>query len=211
MSFLEPFERGLPPLDTTLSRVCGEVTEIQPQFTLLPAGDVIDESAYEFYSKSMGAHILMFDREGIVSNQHNVLQEREISVFQNITNGEYSLMIVPEGTRSFNSTLTNVASNLGNYSIIFAQLGLELRQIENANLGFPVHGRILDRFAWSADAKSPTGATVYLVPPYGLERDQSIETIENKLQTELEESGVFSDNATTSLLKTVRNGREQIG
>jgi hypothetical protein len=202
----------MPKLDGVLARMFGPVTEVEPSFRLLtPPDQQTEDGLYEFYGMDRDMHVVMFNSDGNIGRDHLALGERRLRVFSEIHVGDTTVLIVPEGARNIRGLLRLMARDVSSYGVIFDQVGQTLNQLEEANIGMPTYGSVLDRFAWAPDQNSSTGGSVFLVPPYGLEHGPTADTIVGNLHDELLQTGLFDPEQEASLMGMIDNGRQRIG
>jgi hypothetical protein len=206
----QPLE--LPKLDGVLARMLGPVANVEPSFRLItPADQQSAEGLYEFYGQDRDIHVIMFSSAGNIGRDHQTMGERRINIFSDIHVGDTAVLIVPEGARNLRGLLRLIMRDLSTYGVIFDQVGQSLQRLEEANIGMPTYGSVLERFAWAPDQNSHTGGSVFFVPPYGLEHGYTADTIVGNLHNELLQTGLFDSEQEASLMGMIDNGRQWIG
>lgn len=190
-----------------ISRVYGEMPDIMPihdMYKLIPAAYVA--TTLEF--KTRKGRFIAVDDPNLLE-RHTVLTQAGIPVFERTDEDEigFSLLSVPQGTRSIHGFLQGAARNPEEHTIIFEAMGGILGKLETTGITAIPHSpgllwpnTLLSQFAVSPD-DTQTGVTVYANLPYDF-AELPRETALQQIETELHESGVFA-GAEGSILKTM--------
>lgn len=208
----KPFE--VPDLSPTLRRLCGQIDDVTPSFRLLRASNAADgERAYEFFSRQIDAHVIVIESAGNIAREHATLKESSTlsnNIFPDLQAGQETLLLVPEGARSFASLLGGFAKDVRTYGEAFRQFGYTLEQLERGKQGLPSQDKLLESLAWAPNPAAPSGGSVFLVPPYNLDFSGTAEATVGQLQAELTESDRFDQRDIAMLIEMVEDGRHRI-
>ena len=202
-------EKDLPPLEGIMQRVCGRPQHLRQAFALIEEQQETDRIT-EFYSPKMAAHLIMFDEDGNVAHDHNMLTERTGHTFMAMGLEGKILLAVPEGARSVRNLLPLMSRNTTIYSRVFRYVGNTLGALERADIGLPDRKDMLGAVALSPDQDAnPEG--IYLVPPYNLSREVTAEQTQSLIKHELEGADLFSPAQVESFMSQVEAGWHEIG
>jgi hypothetical protein len=205
---LQP-KSDLPPLSGILQRVCGKPQHLNSAFALIDKHRQTEEIT-EFYSPKMAAHLIMFDEDGNIAHDHQMLAERTGHTFMGIRAEGKTVLTVPEGARSVRTLLPLMSRDTTTYSRVFRYVGNTLGVLERANIGLPDRSDMLDAIALSpGQDTNPDG--IYLVPPYNLSRDVTPDDVKESMQRELGEAGVFTEAQLYSFSEQIEAGWHEIG
>ena len=189
----ETSEKLEPRIEGVLTRVCGKTEAINPVFSLVD--DAHRELIGEFYSHSIEGHILLFNANSIVDERHNQLMfHGDAPVFPSVRVEDKVMLVVPEGAKRVDAWANLFARDLHANDAVYVQIGENLRTLHNTGVGLPEEN-VLSSFAMAANSESKFGTTVYVLPPYEMNQQTSIEEVLNNVQQELEATGLSRSDA----------------
>lgn len=179
---------GVPDIWTSLAEAGVEMREVEASRRLLGSQAPGRPPMAEFISPQDVRLLAVLD-DSPDAEMRTHLETLGISVPERLgQEGIVELWLIPPGTKTIGSVAHLIAANPQKYGGLLRAVGEAHRKAYESEVGAvaPIEGvRMVDRFAFAPDVKSPNGIRVCLMPPYNfdpeLPRDAFAHTMHDEL------------------------------
>jgi hypothetical protein len=160
---------GVPDIWTSLAEAGVEMREVEASRRLIGHRIPGRPPTAEFISPQDVRLLAVLD-DSPDAAWRTRLEESNVPVPERLGHeGVVELWFIPPGTKTIGSVAHLIAANPQKYGGLLHAVGEAHRRAFESEVGAvaPVEGvRMVDRFAFAPDVKSPNGIRVFLVPPY---------------------------------------------
>lgn len=164
----------------------------------------------EFFDEILSNRVIALSLDSSQVSIYESLMLQRAPIFSGSYKGSELLLTVPGArTRLLSKELKFLARDILNYSEIFEKFGETLHEIDQAGYGLPEPKNkrsLLSNFAFSSDSENIEVGSIYLIPPFLLNRDVSIEQEFNFIRNELKDTELFKQQDVDYLMERLGNG-----
>ena len=209
------FREGLPKggssdILATLGAAGMVIEYVEPDRRLVVA-QVPGHDAAEFVSpRHGGMRFLAVPQDSHDAAERARLEAHGVPVLQEVGQEQgIGLWLVPPGTYSVGASAHLIAGNPVKYGGLLRVVGEVQRRAVEAGIGVtaPLEGvRLVDRFAFAPDLRSPGGVGVYMIPPYAFDPDMTPDAFAEQVTQELAATRLLEPDQLAYLSQQVGQG-----
>lgn len=162
----------------------------------------------EFFDKALMSRVIVMPKESNQASMYENMLIKRLPVFSGVYRDDELLLTVPDDARSLRRQLKFVARDIPNYGYIFNKLGITLSAVNRSGLGLPepsANRPLLANFAFSSIEQDEADGNVYIVPPFNLNPNITIDKELLFVRRELEHSKQFKSTEVRELMDKVES------